>query len=397
MSKIEELIEKLCPNGVKFEKIENLTNFEQPTKYIVKSTKYNEEYAIPVLTAGQSFILGYTNEQNGIYNASKEKPVIIFDDFTGAFKWVDFPFKVKSSAIKIITAKNNKTTIRYLYHMMGFLKFCSNEHKRLWISAYSQFKVAVPPLEVQCEIVHILDDFTLLSAELSAELKARQKQYEYYMDKIFNNATQTKMVKLSDVLVSLKTGLNPRKFFQLNTPDANGYYVTVRELGDRNVRYWESKDRINQIGLSRINERSNLEINDVLFSGTGTIGRVSIIEEKPEDWNVKEGVYILKPKIDLINPVFLMYLMKSNYMRNIYSNYIVGSPVSSVPMKDLKNVEFDLPSIEEQEKIVRILDRFDQLCTDISEGLPAEIEARQKQYEYYRDKLLTFKELKVNE
>ena len=161
MSKIEELIEKLCPNGVKFEKIENLTNFEQPTKYIVKSTKYNEEYAIPVLTAGQSFILGYTNEQNGIYNASKEKPVIIFDDFTGAFKWVDFPFKVKSSAIKIITAKNNKTTIRYLYHMMGFLKFCSNEHKRLWISAYSQFKVAVPPLEVQCEIVHILDDFTL--------------------------------------------------------------------------------------------------------------------------------------------------------------------------------------------------------------------------------------------
>ena len=121
------------------------------------------------------------------------------------------------------------------------------------------------------------------------------------------------------------------------------------------------------------------------------------MRKKPEDWNVKEGVYILKPKIDLINPVFLMYLMKSNYMRNIYSNYIVGSPVSSVPMKDLKNVEFDLPSIEEQEKIVRILDRFDQLCTDISEGLPAEIEARQKQYEYYRDKLLTFKELKVNE
>ena len=190
MSKIEELIEKLCPNGVKFEKIENLTNFEQPTKYIVKSTKYNEEYTIPVLTAGQSFILGYTNEQNGIYNASKEKPVIIFDDFTGAFKWVDFPFKVKSSAIKIITAKDNKTTIRYLYHMMGVLKFYSNEHKRLWISVYSQFKVAVPPLEVQCEIVRILDKFTELEVELEtkleAELESRKKQYEYYRNKLLN-------------------------------------------------------------------------------------------------------------------------------------------------------------------------------------------------------------------
>ena len=197
-------------------------------------------------------------------------------------------------------------------------------------------------------------------------------------------------------MLSLKTGLNPRNFFRLNTDDANGYYVTVRELGDRKIRYWESKDKVNQDGLNRINERSNLEINDILFSGTGTIGRVSIIEEEPNNWNVKEGVYILKPNVEIINPVFLMYLMKSNYMKNIYSNYIVGSPVASVPMKDLKNVEFYLPSMEEQERIVNILDRFDKLCNDISEGLPAEIEARQKQYEYYRDKLLNFKELKVS-
>lgn len=186
MNKLQELIEKLCPNGVEFKRIEEFTLFEQPTKYIVKSTKYDDDYKTPVLTAGQTFILGYTNEEDGIYNASKENPVIIFDDFTGAYKWVDFPFKVKSSAMKIITTNGDKLLIRFLYHMMGFLNFTSYEHKRLWISIYSQMRIAVPPLEVQCEIVHILDDFTLLSAELSAELKDREIQYEHYKNQLLD-------------------------------------------------------------------------------------------------------------------------------------------------------------------------------------------------------------------
>lgn len=393
MNKLKELINKLCPNGVEHKKLGELIIIEKGKQLNKTLLSSNGKY--PVINGG-IMPSGYWNE----YNYTENLITISQGGASAGYvNFIDTKFWAGAHCYVIVKV-DSKINYRYVYH---FLKSKENELQNSQVGAgipsvslkdINNLCIAVPPLEVQCEIVHILDDFTLLSAELSAELEARQKQYEYYMDKIFNNAIQTKMVKLSDVLVSLKTGLNPRKFFQLNTPDANGYYVTVRELGDRNVRYWESKDRINQIGLSKINERSNLEINDVLFSGTGTIGRVSIIEKKPEDWNVKEGVYILKPNIDLINPVFLMYLMKSNYMRNIYSNYIVGSPVSSVPMKDLKNVEFDLPSIEEQEKIVRILDRFDQLCTDISEGLPAEIEARQKQYEYYRDKLLTFKELK---
>lgn len=84
-------------------------------------------------------------------------------------------------------------------------------------------------------------------------------------------------------------------------------------------------------------------------------------------------------------------------MRGIYSNYIVGSPVSSIPMKDLKNLEFNIPSLEEQERIIKILDVFDKLCNDISDGLPAEIEMRKKQYEYFRDKLLNFSEVLPNE
>lgn len=106
-SKLEELIAELCPNGVEYKKIGDIADYEQPTKYIVKSTKYDDSFATPVLTAGQSFILGYTDELDNIYLASKDNPVIIFDDFTGAIQWVDFPFKVKSSAMKMITAKPN--------------------------------------------------------------------------------------------------------------------------------------------------------------------------------------------------------------------------------------------------------------------------------------------------
>ena len=183
MRKLDELIAEFCPDGVEYRRVGDIADYEQPSKYLVKSTDYNDNFEIPVLTAGQTFILGYTKEKEGIYNASPEKPVIIFDDFTGAFKWVDFPFKVKSSAMKMITSKKD-VLIRYLYHLMGLLNYSSDEHKRLWISVYSELQVPVPPLEVQHEIVHILDSFTLLTAELTAELTARKKQYEFYRDKL---------------------------------------------------------------------------------------------------------------------------------------------------------------------------------------------------------------------
>lgn len=141
MSKLEELIQELCPDGVEFTTFGEVINYEQPSKYIVKSTDYNDNFNIPVLTAGQTFILGYTNEQDGIYNASKESPVIIFDDFTGSFKWVDFPFKVKSSAIKMLTADETKTTLRYIYHSMGNIGFTSDEHKRLWIPSAGRLRL----------------------------------------------------------------------------------------------------------------------------------------------------------------------------------------------------------------------------------------------------------------
>lgn len=141
--------------------------YEQPGKYIVESTEYKDSYATPVLTAGQTFILGYTDEEFGIYRASKQDPVIIFDDFTTAFKWVDFDFKVKSSAMKLLKLKDEKCSLRYIYYVMQTIEYSTTEHARQWIGKYSRIKIPVPPLEVQREIVRILDNFTELTAELT--------------------------------------------------------------------------------------------------------------------------------------------------------------------------------------------------------------------------------------
>lgn len=130
-----------------------ILDYEQPTKYIVKSTNYKDEYTTPVLTAGQTFILGYTDEREGIY--LKEKlPVIIFDDFTTATKFVDFSFKVKSSAMKILGANDHKKAdIKFVFLAMQDIKFDASRHKRYWIAEYSKLKIPLPPLNVQKQLV----------------------------------------------------------------------------------------------------------------------------------------------------------------------------------------------------------------------------------------------------
>ncbi len=154
-------------------KLGEVLEYEQPTKYLVSSTDYRDEYMIPVLTAGKSFVLGNTNEKSGIF--PKEKlPVIIFDDFTTAIKFVDFPFKVKSSAMKILHAKGNEADIRFLFYKMLTIKFAHDQHKRYWISECSNFKIPIPPLKTQKQIVAKLSavqDYKKQLLEQKAKLK----------------------------------------------------------------------------------------------------------------------------------------------------------------------------------------------------------------------------------
>ncbi|EOX4856028.1 TPA: restriction endonuclease subunit S [Haemophilus influenzae] len=185
--------EKLLDGAeVKWIPLGDVADYEQPTKYLVNSTVYNDNYPTPVLTAGKTFILGYTNEDEGIYFASKS-PVIIFDDFTTANKWVDFDFKAKSSAMKMITSKNEKfALLKYIYYWLNTLpnNQTDGDHKRQWISNYANKLIPIPPLSVQTEIVKILDKFETLTNSITEGLplaiEQSQKRYEYYRELLLN-------------------------------------------------------------------------------------------------------------------------------------------------------------------------------------------------------------------
>ena len=192
--------------------------------------------------------------------------------------------------------------------------------------------------------------------------------------------------ELGEVILSLKTGLNPRKNFTLNTIDARNFYVTVRELKGLDIAFHDKTDKVNDEGLKLISNRSKLEKGDVLFSGTGTIGRTALVREEPKNWNIKEGVYVIKPNQNLILPLFILYTLYSPDTVKQIKNKIVGSPVCSIPMMELKKVKIPIPPLSIQEEIVNILNKF----TSLEAELEAELEARTQQYVFYRDKLLRF-------
>ena len=159
-------------------KLGEILNYEQPTKYIVEDTNYSNEYTTPVLTAGQSFILGYTDEKDGIKDANKFNPVIIFDDFTTGSHYVDFPFKVKSSAMKLLDLKDDKDDFYFIYNLLKNIKYTPTNHERHWISKFSKFNVETPKLAEQnkiSEFFKTLDD-TIALHQQKLEVTKQFKQ-----------------------------------------------------------------------------------------------------------------------------------------------------------------------------------------------------------------------------
>jgi type I restriction enzyme, S subunit len=167
---IEQSIMKF-PKEWKSKLLGDILDYEQPTKYLVKNTEYNDKYVTPVLTAGKTFILGYTEEEENIF---QNLPVIIFDDFTTATKYVDFLFKAKSSAMKILKAKNEKVNLKFVYERMQLINFSLGDHKRHWISEFSNLLIKMPEYEEQNAISQILSD-------MDREIKKLKIQKEKYI------------------------------------------------------------------------------------------------------------------------------------------------------------------------------------------------------------------------
>jgi type I restriction enzyme S subunit len=250
------------------------------------------------------------------------------------------------------------------------------------------FQIPLPPLAIQTRIVEILDHFTNLTANLTAELNLRRKQFEHYREKLLSldGVEGVEWKKLGEVISDLRTGLNPRIHFKLNTDDAQNYYITVRELKGFDFEVDEKTDRINNSAVLRINERSKLKIGDILFSGTGTIGRTALIKRLPTNYNIKEGVYAITPKPNIIDSKYLIYLLHTDLIMDVINSKSGGSTVRSIPMAELKNIPLPIPSLKTQHSIVSILDKF----TALIENIEKELALRQKQYEYYREELLRF-------
>ena len=252
-------------------------------------------------------------------------------------------------------------------------------------------KVAVPPLEVQCEIVHILDHFTLLSAEL----KARQQQYNYYRNSMFEN-NSSKYIEIKNILQDKGYIRGPfGSALKKDDMVKNGVPIYEQQhaiYNHRNFRYFITNEKANSL------HRFEVKTGDLILSCSGTVGKTSIIKENDIKGIINQALLILRVKQDLINVRYLEHFLNSSLgMKKILSNTNGSAQVNICKREDFEKILIPLPSMNEQNKVVNILDQFDSLCNDISKGLPSEIEARQKQYEYYRDKLLTFKELKVNE
>ncbi|MFP6228746.1 restriction endonuclease subunit S [Helicobacter pylori] len=272
----------------------------------------------------------------------------------------------------IVWIDNDETLVKndFLFYAYSNIKW-NTEHTtilRLYNDNFKNTLIPLPPLNEQIAIANILSDVDHYLYSLRALILKKESVKKALRIKMLNQILASNGVEfreLGDIILSLKTGLNPRSFFKLNTPNANNYYVTIRELEDYTIKFTHQTDRIDDNALFLCLKRSNLEKDDILFSGTGTIGKVSIIEKNPNNWAIKEGIYSIKPNKKIVFPRFLMFCLESSNIQNDIKNKSFGGIVKSIPMNDLQQIQIPLPPLNEQIAIANILSDLDSEITSL--------------------------------
>lgn len=361
MSKLEELIEELCPDGVEYRALEKCCNvLDRQRKPVTKAAREAGEYPYYGANGIQDYVSDYIFD--GTFVLVGEDGSVVTEIGTPVVNWAEGQIWVNNHAHIIEEIEGVK--LRFLYHYLQTVNVAPLIHGNIPKLTGGDFKalsIPIPPLPVQEEIVRILDNFTDLTAELQAELQARAKQYEYYRDELLTFGDDVENLSLEEIL-KIKNGSDYKSFGEGDYP--------VYGSG----------------GIMTYVDRFAYDKPSVLIPRKGSIDKLYYVEMP--FWNV-DTIFYTDIDTEKVVPKYVFYCLQKEHLEL----YNTAGGVPSLTQKVLNKVKIPVPNIETQKKVVDILDRFDVICNDINIGLPAEIEARQKQYEYYRNKLLTFKEL----
>ena len=382
MSKLEELIKELCPNGVEYVALGKVTHLLRGKRLTKMQLLGDGKYPV---YHGSLVPLGYYNE----YNREGDTVIVVNTGGIGGVGYSETPFWCSDGCFCV--ANSPKIVNKYLYYVLvGYTDYLIARTRVGGVPTIDQetvlsIQIPLPPLAVQREIVCILDKFTLLSQELAAELAARRVQYEYYRNELLNVESRIKNVELKRLgdVCKIGDGLH-------GTPeyDENGevYFINGNNVKGGKIQFDNNTKKINDMEYQKL--RLPFDNNTLFLSINGTIGNVAIYRN--ERIALGKSVAYFNIMTDKLNSKYLFYTLQSAKAQIYFKNSVTGGTIKNLGLKALRELQIQIPPLEEQERIVEILDRFDKLCNDLSEGLPAEIDARQKQYEYYRDKLLRF-------
>ncbi|MBR6144011.1 MAG: restriction endonuclease subunit S [Treponema sp.] len=382
MSKLDELIKELCPNGVEYKTLGEVATINRGVR--VTRDMLQIDGKIPVYQNALT-PLGYFDKSN----RKSYTTFVISAGAAGQIGFSDVEFWAADDCFTFEDLQNCNS--KYIYYFLKTKQtFIDSRVRRGSIprisrDVFEKFEIPVPPLEVQDEIVRILDKFTSLEAELEAELEARRKQYEYYRDSLLTFGDDVEWKTLGEIATITRGGSFQKKDFVENGLPCIHYgqmYTHFRTYTNKTLTFLNKevfdKSRIaqpNDIVMAVTSENVEDVCSCVAWLGNENIavsGHTAIIHHNQ-------------------NAKYLAYYFQTSAFFKQKQKLAHGTKVIEVTPDKLKDVVIPIPSIKEQQRIVSILDRFESLCNDITSGLPAEIEARKKQYEYYRDKLLSFK------
>lgn len=353
-------------------KLGEVFKYEQPGAYIVKSTVYNDAFETPVLTAGQSFILGYTNETDGIKDASTVAPVIIFDDFTTSSHYVDFPFKVKSSAMKLLTLANGSDDFYCAKHILQNIEYVPQSHERHWISKFAEFDVFMPIHEEQKTIGTFLKDIDTLITLQQRKLDQIKEYKKGMLQKMFPNEGETvpevrfpgfteewEQHKFGEITeIKSASRVHRDEWTTAGVPFYRSSDVMSALNGTDNTKAYISEELYEKLTLVS----GKLEQGDILVTGGGSVGNPYKVPNN-EPLYTKDADLLWVKRSKWLHPDFVYQYFLSPVFRDYLSSISHVGTIAHYTITQLENTSISLPRIEEQLQIGQFLTNLDTLIT----------------------------------